>query len=109
MNKSRKPLDVRARKKIAKNIYSAQRDFLIKPEKPIAIDSALLETEQRRIKLKKKLVSAHKSKRTTPGATQGRDGAPAHSHKESARWDKAIKLQSVISNKSLTKKLSKKK
>lgn len=129
MNKNRKPLDASVRKKVNKNVYTAQSAFAKKappllsnqltpndmlkryPPKLRLADKRLLDSELKRIKIRKKVdtVSYHThSKRTTPGEVEGRDAAPAIVHKESARWNKNLKLQSVARNKSLTKKLSKK-
>ncbi|HSX12128.1 MAG TPA: hypothetical protein VLF61_01395 [Rhabdochlamydiaceae bacterium] len=130
MNKNRQPLDASVRKKVNKNVYTGQSAFakrqppltsdqltpndLLKkyPPKLRQADKRLLDSELKNMKIKKKVdtVSYHThSKRTTPGQVEGRDAAPAHVHKESTRWNKNLKLQNVARNKSLTKRLSKKK
>ncbi|HSX04826.1 MAG TPA: hypothetical protein VLG76_08890 [Rhabdochlamydiaceae bacterium] len=130
MNKNRQPLDARTRRKNNKTIRDAQSAFAKKeppvlsdqlkvddllkkyPPKMRAKDKSLLDSQLKTMKIEKKVktVSYHThSKRTTPGEVEGRDSTPAHVHPESAKWDKNLKLQNTVNNKSFNKKMLKKK
>lgn len=129
MNKNRKSLDVRVRKKMSKNIRLGQNAFAAKEalQTTDQIKAELLlkrypsklklkeelDGELKRMKIKKKVktTSYHThSKRTTPGPEiSGRDSTPAHAHPESAKWDKTVKMQNVVKSKAFTKKMLKRK
>ncbi len=130
MNKNRKALDARVRRKMNKTVRLGQNSFAKKeplpttddinaelllkkyPSKLRLKDKALIRSELKRMEIKKKVktTSYHThSKRTTPGQVEGRDSPPAHVHPESAKWDKNLKMQNIVQNQSFTKKFLKRK
>lgn len=129
MNKNRRQLDKNVRKKINKNVKSAQAAYALReppllsdqltpkeilkkyPKKIQMADKNALESELKRMAIKKKKTSPSQkhSKRTTPGEIEGRDAAPAHVHVESDRWNKTIRIQTAERNKVFTKKNLKRK
>ena len=128
MNRIRRPMEVKTRKKMDKAIKTAQAAYSIKeqpprsdqlkameelkkyPKKIAKTNKSMIVSVEKEMGIKKKkLHSPHHSKRTTPGEVIGQDAAPASVHKESVRWDKTVVAQSVIKGKSLTHKMNKKK
>ncbi len=78
------------------------------PKKASPKKKALVEAFKKGIALKKQQKKRIPSKRTTPGETPSLS-SPAFVHKEGARWEKTLKLQNRVQQKSLQRKLSKKK
>lgn len=128
MNHIRRPMDERIRKKMNKEIKSGEKQFLTAQTTPSRSDTltvkeelkklplksrksekSLLDSLKKNLLIKKKKRRAPQSKRTTPGAVEGKPGAPAFVHPEGKRWTKTLALQNKAERKTLTKKLSKKK
>lgn len=128
MNKTRRPIENKIRKKMAKAIKVAQIEYSMKqqpkrsdelnaleelkkyPKKIAETDKSLIKKMEKEMGIKKKkLHSAHHSKRTSPGKVLGQDAAPAIVHKESAKWEKTVVKQSVMKGKMLDKKMNKSK
>jgi hypothetical protein len=121
MNKSKRPMTNRLRKKMAKEIRLAQPAFyqpeprqysneltpqeLLKkyPKKLAKKQKELLNSATKSIALKKK---KHKklSKRTNPGDVPGKISSPGIVHKEGRHWIKTLTKQSIQQRKVLMKK-----
>ncbi len=126
MNRSKRSLNNRLLKKIQKEVRNAQTEYqsqqdraysdqlttkeMLKkhPKKVAKKEKSLLDSMQKRFKLKKQRAKRISSKRTTPGEVVA-NSAPASAHKEGARWVKTLAKQNTIQRKRLQKKLSKKK
>lgn len=128
MNRNRKPLEKRMRKKIDKEIRSAQSEYAKKdplpnsdqlraeemlkkyPKKTIKAEKGIIASTKKNFEIKKKKEhSSHHSKRTTPGEVMEQDATPAHAHAEGQRWQKLSVKQSVNRGQAMKRKLSKKK
>ncbi len=126
MNRSKGSLTSRLAKKMKKEVHNSQKEYL-KPEDRLYSDQlttqemlkkfpkklakktkSLIDSMQKRVKLKKKLREGARSRRTTPGQEEGQQAAPAYVNKEGARWIKTLTSQNKVKQKSLRKKLSKK-
>ncbi len=122
MNRSKRAMPNKLRKKISKEIRLAQakypmpetrqysdelttKEMLKKYPKKIAKKQAeLLQKSEKRVGIKKKKLHKNVSKRTTPGAIPSDYSPPAIVHKEGKRWIKTLTKQSVGQRKSLARK-----
>jgi hypothetical protein len=125
MNKNRRTLPLRTRKKLDKEVKKGQAFLEIEPEyvttnstkastelnkypiKTRKADKPLIEKVKKQLEAKKALKNQPHSKRTTPGDLIGQDMAPAHVHTENERWNKTLTLQSKTQSKKLAVKLQK--
>jgi hypothetical protein len=118
MNKVKKPMDVRQRKKLDKEVRKAQnpasastlkvlpegrKELLPKYRKKKPVE---MERERRRVEVKKKYAAKH-SKRTTPGELEGQDTPPEHVNREGKRWIQTVEKQTLSRTRTLNKKNSK--
>ena len=121
MNRSKRPIAAKARKKMNKEIHKAETQALSavsnddttpkkllsrypkKTEKKLSVQLKGLE---KAIDLKKKKPSTKLSKRTTPG-TVDQVSAPNSSHKEGKRWKKTIAVQIKTKTQEFSKKTAK--
>jgi hypothetical protein len=128
MNRTRRPMDERVRKKVNKEIKSGEKQYIARkiatartdtltadeevkkyPKKIRKTDQSLLASLKKNFAIKKKKISARHSKRTTPGSVEGQPSAPASVHPEGKRWEKTLQLQNNAGRKALSAKLLKKK
>ncbi|MBS0653399.1 MAG: hypothetical protein JSR39_07745 [Verrucomicrobia bacterium] len=126
MNRSKRSLNNKLSKKIQKEVRNAQaeyqrpeeraysdqltaREMLKKyPKKVAKKEKSLLDSMQKRVKLKKQVAKRISSKRTNSGEVPS-TSSPAFVHKEGARWIKTLAKQSTVQRKRLQKKSLKKK
>lgn len=126
MNRKKQPMTNRLNKRVQKEVKKGLRASAEKvrsPSKTPVTPQALLKpypkkavTEDKRqltsmlTVMERKKAQKHKknSKRSSPKDSIV-NSSPAHIHSEGTRWMKTVKKQSLIKNKRLTKKLSKRK
>jgi hypothetical protein len=112
MNKSKRPMANKLRKKMTKEIRLAQASYPVPkarmlsdelttkemlkryPKKTAKKQAGLLETSTSRVVVKKKKHQKKHSKRTTPG-TVASDSSPAFPQKEGLRWIKTLTKQTL--------------
>jgi len=124
MNRNRKPIPNKTRKKMEKEVKKGQKKLLKEdelrtdtltpedalkkyPAKRQKVEKPLMESVMKKMQIKKKKKSAKHSKRTTPGEVDHRESSPAHPHTESERWKKTVDMQNNMKRKALTSKLQK--
>lgn len=129
MNRAKHPLTSKMQKKMAKEIHTAQGDYLAPearqyrdeltakemlkkyPKKAGKKQKEGLNASKTKISIKKKSHPKIVSKRTTPGLVPS-DSPPAHIHPEGKRWIKILTTQNLTEraihthkgNRGLTKK-----
>jgi hypothetical protein len=112
MNRSKRSIPIKLRKKMSKAIRSAQigmpvpetlrysdeltaKEMLKKyPKKAAQKKEQLLEAMQRSMSAKKAKEKSASSKRTTPGSVSS-ESAHAHTHREGKRWIKTLTKQTL--------------
>jgi len=102
MNRGKKIIDKKVKKKIDKEIRLAQNPSFATPS--FAEAKALSKKETALFKKPKK-----GSKRTTPGEIPAQSSPPKIVHVEGRRWIKTLEKQNLTDSRILTKKLSKRK
>ncbi len=113
MNRSKRPMTNKLRKKMEKTIRNAQgaypvpetyeysdrlttQEMLKKyPKKVAKKQQELLVAAEKRMEIKAKRPKHIPSKRTTPGEVMERDAAPANVHVEGKRWIKTLTKQNL--------------
>lgn len=124
MNRNRRPIPAKDRKKMEKEVLKGQKKLASKKTGPRSdettaevevkkypkVKKALIEKTKSAIQAKKKDAAHKTSKRTTPGPeNEVRESPPAHIHPEGERWQKTLGLQNKTNRKKLTAKLNRQK
>ena len=120
MNRNRRPMPGKTRKKMEKEVRTAQKELPISEELARSdetsadeqikrypkVNKTLIDNATSGMKVKKKKKEHKRSKRTSPGEeNEVRESPPAHIHPEGVRWQKTLDLQNKDRRKKLTKKL----
>ena len=113
MNRSKRSMTAKLRKKMTKTIRDSQVGLLSPegmkqqdkqtakeiqakfPKKPDKKKAALLEAMKKKIRFAKTKATTKASKRTTPGSQHVDDFAPSDTHREGKRWMKTIIKQNL--------------
>ncbi len=113
MNRSKRPMTTKLRKKMTKIIRDSQvgnlspegvklqdkqtaKEMQVKfPKKPNKKKAALLEALKKKIRHAKAKSTKKASKRTTPGSQHVDDFAPGNANREGKRWIKTIIKQNL--------------
>jgi hypothetical protein len=107
----------RAKKKVMKEVRSAQTGALPLLEKPQMKEllkkypgkKPELSSSLKRMEARKKKRTAKKSRRTTPGDPLTQDSAPRITHLEGQRWIKTLEKQNIVQASMFQRKSMKKK
>jgi len=124
MNRNRRPIPAKDRKKMEKEVLKGQKKLATKKRTPRTdettaeaevkkypkVKKALVEKTRSAIQTKKKKAAHKTSKRTTPGPeNEVSESTPAYDHTEGERWQKTLNLQNKTKRKKLTAKLNRQK